>query len=130
MDLNQYVKDALKTESPSTEALLERIQQNDIIRMLHAAIGLQTEVGEIQDALKKHIFYGKPLDKVNLIEEMGDLFWYLAILADTLGVSFEHIMQINIAKLKARYGENFTSDKALNRDLNKEYQVLSSTLKA
>lgn len=94
------------------------------VRLLHAAIGMCTETGELQDQLKKHIFYGKPLDTTNLVEEMGDLMWYVGIMCDTLKVSLEDVMIKNIAKLKARYPEKFTEDKALNRNLFDEREVL------
>ena len=93
-------------------------------RLLHAGIGLATESGEFLDALKKHMFYGKELDTVNLAEEMGDLFWYCALIADELGVDFADVMATNIAKLKARYGDKFSEDKAEHRNLNKERQIL------
>ncbi len=44
-------------------------------RLLHAAMGLVTETQELSD------FNG---DRVNLIEELGDCFWYLPIIQDTL----------------------------------------------
>lgn len=124
MDTKEYVKNALKTESVDFEAITSRLAVHENIRILHAAVGLNTEQGELQDALKKHLFYGKPLDKVNLAEEMGDVFWYLAILADALGVDFETVMNKNIAKLKARYGSKFSEEKALNRDLETERKIL------
>lgn len=124
MDTKQYVLDALKTESVDFEAIAKRLSDPNTIRILHAAVGLNTEQGELQDALKKHMFYGKPLDKVNLAEEMGDIFWYLAILADSLGVDFQSVMEKNIAKLKARYGHKFTEEAALNRDLVTERKIL------
>src|SRR5262249_12605893 len=102
----------------------ERLQDTGTVRLLHAMIGLCTESGEIQDQLKKHIFYGKPIDTTNLVEEMGDLFWYLGIMANTLGVSFEEIMAKNNAKLRARYGDKFTETAALNRNLNAERNIL------
>jgi NTP pyrophosphatase (non-canonical NTP hydrolase) len=123
-DNKQYVKDATVTESKDFAAIGERLAQPENIRILHAAIGLATEAGEVQDALKKHLFYGKPLDKVNLAEEMGDIFWYMAILADSLDVSFDEIQNKNIAKLKARYGAKFTEAAALNRDLDAERKIL------
>src|SRR5688572_3169372 len=104
MDSKEYVKNALRTESGDMVKIGERLSEPKNIRLLHGAIGLATEAGEIQDALKKHVFYGKPLDLVNIAEEMGDLFWYLAILSDTIGEPFQKIMETNIAKLKARYG--------------------------
>lgn len=124
MTNKEYVQNALVTESNNFEAIGARISQPENIRLLHAAIGLATEAGEIQDQLKKAIFYGKTLDRVNLAEEMGDLFWYLAILADTLGVSFDEIQEKNIAKLKARYGSKFSEAAALNRNLDTERKIL------
>jgi NTP pyrophosphatase (non-canonical NTP hydrolase) len=120
----EYVKLATKTESNNFEAMNERLKDDGLKRLLHAGIGLSTESGEFLDALKKHIFYGKDLDKVNLAEEMGDLFWYLAIVSDELGVKMEDVMERNIQKLKARYGEKFSEEKAENRDLNTEREIL------
>lgn len=124
MDTKEYVKNALKTESANFEAIAQRLGAPENIRLLHAAIGLATEAGEIQDQLKKAIFYGKTLDKVNLEEELGDLFWYIAIMSDALGVPFENIMEKNIAKLKARYGDKFTETAALERNLIAEREIL------
>jgi len=45
-------------------------------------------------------------------------------LADELGISFEKVKEINIAKLEKRYGESFSSFKAMNRDIEQEYEVL------
>lgn len=92
--------------------------------ILHGALGISTEAGEILDAVKKSIFYGKPFDLVNLQEEIGDCFWYLAILAKEAGMSFEDIMAQNINKLKTRYPDKFTEEKALNRDLIAERREL------
>jgi NTP pyrophosphatase (non-canonical NTP hydrolase) len=61
---------------------------------------------------------------VNLFEEVGDIFWYLAIMADEIGFSFEDVMDRNLEKLKAKYDGKFTADKAINRNLEKELEVL------
>ena len=45
----------------------------------HALLGMVTEAGELADAIKKHVIYGKPLDKVNVMEEIADLMWYLNV---------------------------------------------------
>jgi NTP pyrophosphatase (non-canonical NTP hydrolase) len=124
MQSSEYIKDAIKTESRDFEAMNSRLTDDGIKRLLHAGIGLSTEAGEFLDALKKHIFYGKDLDRVNLKEEMGDLFWYLAIACDELDVDFEPLMQRNIEKLKARYGEKFSETKAEQRDLSLEREIL------
>jgi NTP pyrophosphatase (non-canonical NTP hydrolase) len=126
MQTNEYIKNAIKTESRDFDAIGSRLQTVENQRLLHAGIGLATEAGEFLDALKKHVFYGKDLDKVNLREEMGDVFWYCAIIADQLEVDFSDVMQRNIDKLKARYGDKFSEDKANTRDLNSERKILEN----
>ncbi|EPZ51373.1 MazG nucleotide pyrophosphohydrolase domain protein [Bacteriovorax sp. BAL6_X] len=124
MDSKKYMSDAIRTESRDFDAMNTRLNDNGIKRLLHAGIGLSTEAGEFLDALKKHIFYGKELDRVNLAEELGDLFWYMAIVGDELGIKFEDVMERNITKLKARYGEKFSEEKADKRDLDSERKIL------
>lgn len=124
MDSKNYIQDAIRTESRDFTAMNGRLENDGTKRLLHAGIGLSTEAGEFLDALKKHIFYGKELDRVNLKEEMGDLFWYLAIACDELEVPFETLMERNIEKLKARYGEKFSEEKAENRNLDQEREIL------
>lgn len=121
--MKNYIELALKTETKDYETIAKRYTPS-MARLMHAASGLTTESGELLDMLKKHLNYGKDFDKPNAIEELGDLCWYLAIACDELGVSFEEIMTININKLKARYGEKFSSDKAINRDLETERKIL------
>ena len=120
MDSQEYKKLATKTEANDFNSIKERLNDDGMIRILHGAMGLNTEAGELMDALKKHIFYNKPLDKSNLFEELGDLFWYMALICDELGFDFETIMEKNIAKLKVRYGHKFSSEKAEHRDIAKE----------
>lgn len=118
MNATQYLQDAQRTLSDQYHN--QRIHPN----LMHASIGMVTEAGEFLDALKKVLFYGKPLDKVNLIEELGDMMWYVAVACVELGVSLEDVMQINIDKLKARFPERFTTVAANNRNLDKERDVL------
>lgn len=124
MTPSNYVTAVVKTESVDFDKIAEQLKSPQTIRLLHAVMGLETEVGELMDALKKHIFYGKPLDVVNVVEECGDLTWYLALLLDELGYSYETVWERNIAKLKARYGEKFSKEGALHRNLEKERGVL------
>jgi NTP pyrophosphatase (non-canonical NTP hydrolase) len=128
-DSKWYIKNAIKTDLPDYAPVCERLQDKKTVRILHAAMGLTTEAGEVMDALKKHLMYGKPLDTVNLKEEVADSMWYMAILADTLGFEFEEVMKTNIAKLKARYGEKFTEEAALNRNLDGERKILEGDSK-
>ena len=123
--MSNFIKDSLRTES-SIFNTLKNIEDTSYStpRLVHAAFGMQTETAEFTDALKKALFYGKPLDTINLKEELGDLLWYVAIAMDELGTDFETEMDRVIAKLEARYPEKFTADKALNRDLDTERAIL------
>lgn len=120
----QYMQQALRTESKDYTPASERLAGQGIPRILHASLGLSTEAAEVMDAVKKHLFYGKPLDRVNLMEEAGDIFWYLAILCDELGVSFEDVMARNVAKLQSRYHDKFSEDAANVRDIVREREIL------
>jgi NTP pyrophosphatase (non-canonical NTP hydrolase) len=125
MNNKEYIENVVKTESIDFEAIEKRLISAETIRLLHASMGIETEAGEFLDVLKKFIFYGKQIDKVNLVEELGDLLWYIGIACDELSVSFEEIMIKNINKLKARYENNtFKDTKAIGRDLKKERKIL------
>lgn len=124
--MDNYIENVVKTESPVTPELVARMSDKSNIRLLHAGIGMCTESGEFIDQLKKHIFYGKPLDKVNLKEEISDQLWYIGIALDELGSDFDSEQRRNIDKLKARYGDKFSSEAAINRDLDKERKILES----
>lgn len=124
--MEDYIQQVLRTESTDWDAIIERLSDITTIRLLHAAMGKVTEAGEFIDVLKKYIMYGKPIDKVNLKEEIGDEFWYDGIACDVLNTDFDTEQQRNIAKLKTRYPDKFTPDAAMNRNLEIERQVLES----
>jgi len=117
--MKDYIEAAKRTESHGLH--LEGKE-----RLLHAGMGIATEAGEFLDALKKSIFYGSELDRVNLQEELGDLLWYIAIAMDELGTDFETEMRRNVEKLKARYPEAFDRERAEKRDLDRERSILES----
>lgn len=164
-------------------------------RVLHGVIGICTEVGELQEGLGTQILQERKVNIVNLKEEIGDIFWYMAILdrelsddsdfnvqyndevglispefilrelgiqsailldimkkklfynkpidVEKFAVSYGHIndyleclmlsynlskesvLETNINKLKARYGEKFSNEKAIDRDLDAEGKILS-----
>lgn len=122
--VGEYKDLAKRTESLDPDASVRVLR---IMRLLHGSIGLVTEAGEFQDALKKHIFYGKPLDEVNLMEEVGDFFWYIAIILDVLGYDWVEVMKLNIEKLVKRYPDKFDAQRALIRDLLAERAILEGT---
>jgi NTP pyrophosphatase (non-canonical NTP hydrolase) len=85
-------------------------------KLMHATFGISGEAGELLDAVKKHIIYGKPLDRENVIEELGDLEFYLEDLRATLGITREETIQANMAKLAKRYPNyDYTDASAIAR---------------
>lgn len=121
----EYVQQAVCTEAPVTGELCGRAVTN--IRAIHAVFGLQTEVGELCDIFKRHIFYDASLDVEHVAEEVGDILWYLAILLDEHELAMEPIMRQNIAKLRRRFPDKFKEHDALVRDLAKEKQARDDT---
>ena len=78
--------------------------------LLHMAIGIAGEAGELLDAIKKHVIYQKPLDFDNVVEELGDLEFYMEGLRSGLPVSRDITLQHNIDKLSRRYHGGEYSD--------------------
>ena len=115
MDINTYQVEAARTCAKIDGAIMDD---------LHMVLGMQTEAAEIADVYKKCIAYKKPLDFVNIKEEVGDLMWYVANLCNMNGWDLRDILETNIAKLAARYPDKFTEENATNRDLSFERQIL------
>lgn len=132
MTANEYQTLALLTEfTPDFVRLkdkdgVDRSPEHNMMvaRAIHACLGLMSETGEIADALKKHIIYSKELDLINVMEESGDLSWYQALILTAVKKTMEESMEKNIAKLKLRFGDKFTTDAATKRDLTAERRVL------
>ena len=83
---------------------------------LHMAVGISGESGELLDAIKKHVIYKKPLDLNNVIEELGDIEFYLEGLRQGLGITRELTLTNNIAKLSERYkGLKYSNEAAQAR---------------
>lgn len=122
--MDQFIEDATRTESKDFPAITNRFSTQRDVRLLHAAMGLSTESAELLDAFKKHLFYGKHLDIINFREELGDILWYVALALDELDVSFETCARLVIDKLRVRYPERFTEQRAENRNLIAERDAL------
>ena len=109
-------------------AFLDRIDElsrDNAANILHGIIGKATEAGEAIEALAKlsNDASGR-LDRYNMVEEIGDGFWYDAITLRALGSTLEEAQTINIAKLRRRFPDKFTEHDANNRDLSAEREVL------
>lgn len=65
--------------------------------MIHAALGMTSDTGELIECLSNHSRYGEPLDRTNLIEECGDVTWFTNLLVHTLG---KDLVQVYIQALE------------------------------
>ena len=83
--------------------------------LLHMAVGVSGEAGELLDAVKKHVVYNKPLDVNNVVEELGDIEFYMAKIRASLFLTRREILQHNLDKLTKRYGEKYTDAAAQAR---------------
>lgn len=111
LDYKQFVKalakpgeDILKTMTPEKA------------EMLHMAVGLSGEAGELLDCVKKHVIYDKPLDKENYVEELSDILFYFTGLLINQGIELDWVTDANVAKLKKRYHKGtYSNEQATER---------------
>ena len=80
--------------------------------MWHSATGIATEAGELLDAIKKVVIYQKPIDRANVVEELGDLEFYMQALRAICDIARDETLEANISKLFTRYADKKYSDKA------------------
>ncbi|MFE6708705.1 nucleoside triphosphate pyrophosphohydrolase family protein [Bacillus thuringiensis] len=111
-ELDQYQEAALRTWNTN---------QDFGGRVLNAALGLTGEAGEVADIVKKAIFHGHGFDPAHcpgeengnthkLALELGDIMYYISIMAHEMGYTLQDIAEMNIAKLAKRYPDGFSRD--------------------
>jgi len=67
----------------------------------YLALGLTSEAGEVAGKIKKGI-RDRGFDVMSTVDEVGDVFWYLARLCDELGFAPEVVLDRNVVKLRDR----------------------------
>ena len=102
MRADDYTQLAIRTATDKTD-------------LCNCALGLTGESGEFADHIKKHLYQGHKIDADYLINELGDIMWYVAVAAERLGFNLSEVMEINIEKLKKRYPNGFEVEKSINR---------------
>jgi NTP pyrophosphatase (non-canonical NTP hydrolase) len=113
MSNQQEHRDMVAALVKSGAKIKEELTASDC-NALHMAVGIVGEAGELIDAVKKATIYRKPLDRVNVIEELGDLEFYMEGLRSEYGITREETLEANLNKLlkgdRARYAEGSYSD--------------------
>ena len=107
MTINEYQKLAMVTAN-------KNLSEKEML--VNGVMGLCGEAGESIDIVKKHLFHGHALNRDRLIEEIGDVAWYLAETCTALGIDLESVLTSNIEKLKKRYPEGFDSYRSIHRE--------------
>jgi NTP pyrophosphatase (non-canonical NTP hydrolase) len=121
----EFVDSTTSYPSKSNEELVARIQQLSerdvpIARLMTAAVGLSAEAGEFTEIVKKIAFQGKELtedNRIHLIKELGDVYWYFTQALIGLDVNLNEVVLTNVMKLTARYPEgSFDVYRSENRE--------------
>lgn len=84
-------------------------------KAVRLALGVGGESGEIVELIKKWVVQRIRLSPAELRKELGDLMWYIAVFCEDMEWSLEDILEENIAKLKARYPDGFSTERSINR---------------
>jgi hypothetical protein len=76
------------------------------------------------DIMKKKVFYNRDIDEMKFTPLVMNLVTNSANLMHHYGMNPHEYLQRNIDKLRARYGDKFSNDRANNRDLDTERTIL------
>lgn len=97
MTFDEYQKVALTTAANDKDPLMAKTIW---------AMGVAGEAGEVVEKWKKIVAYKEgevsEEDLAELAKELGDVVWYVAVMADSLGLKFDDVMQRNVKKLADR----------------------------
>lgn len=95
--LDDFQRGALRT--------WQKREQRDAV--LNAVLGLTGEAGEVAELVKKALFHGKHVFSLEVLNEMGDVLYYLAVLAHEYGFPLSDVAQHNADKLRLRHPQGF-----------------------
>lgn len=101
----------VESRKKSCIAIREELTPRDC-DAIHMLMGICGEAGELLDAVKKAAIYRKPLDMRNVVEELGDIEFYLEGFRQTFGLSRDRILVENMRKLSRRYEEGYSDEQA------------------
>lgn len=123
MNLQEFSKHVM-------EKAMDRFEYGDIsgTKAFHGAIGLSGEAGELLDLFKKSVYKKTPIDPLRLVDEAGDVLFYLTLVLEASGSSIQEAMDVNYAKLTARYGDKYSLEGARLRDKVAETKAMEKVV--
>jgi hypothetical protein len=83
-------------------------------------LSMSLSAGNVCDMVKAYIFYGKEVNRDFLNKALDAYYAGIIMCCSGMGVHLENILEKNIAKLTERYGDSFSEERALTRNLRKE----------
>lgn len=86
---------------------------------------LSVAAGKVCDFIKASIFYGRIMNLDAMLQTIEDYLSGIILCCRALRITLEEVMDTNISKLRARYGETFSEERANTRDLKKEQVAYS-----
>jgi NTP pyrophosphatase (non-canonical NTP hydrolase) len=106
VNFTEYQSHAARTANPKL---------NPRERVVQACFGLAGESGEVIDGQKKILYHDHDFDRDELVEELGDVCWYIAEMCSVWGISLDEVAECNVKKLMARYPVAFDEERSRNR---------------
>ena len=114
MNLDEYQRRAMRTLDPQEAPPLA--PEIDKAALIHGALKLAGEAGEVADLVGKWHGQGHPLNVEAIAEELGDLLWHLAEVATAIGYPLGGIAIANLDKLSRRYPAGFEAKRSIDRE--------------
>lgn len=106
MEIHDYYQAAKRTMNP--ELTWEQLKN-------HALHGIASETGEIHGLYQK-VYQGHELIKERVMDEIGDLLWFVMELCFAEHIDPDTVLEYNIDKLRKRYPSGFDCERSIHRD--------------
>lgn len=91
--------------------------------LMVAIMGVCGEAGEFANKLRKHMERGDEILMEPLVEELGDINWFMNQIYNLLNISHEDVLEHNVSKLIARHGLKYNPDYKSDYEQQKEGEI-------
>lgn len=116
--LSIFYREYPEIENVKVAATMEAKPPQDLI------MSMLKGILQIQDLIKKKLYYNKTINQDSMNTLVAVIDMYIRMYLNLYNLKIEDVWERNIAKLKARYGDKFSSDRAINRNLETERTIL------